>query len=147
MNNLSGCSSFVCHGTALSSLCFPGLLPGPSPIQKPVNHQEFYYSPTGSSAWGKPSPGSHQHLGLHWWPSNFPSTGASQLLPSTGRGISESPLGLENLFPTHLWWQPGHSSSLSMNSSVAGLGEHVWQLAPRGILGEHGDEGLFVGRS
>lgn len=143
MNNLSDrCSSFVCHGIALS--CFPGLLPNPSPIQKPVNHQEIYYSLTGSSAWGKPSVAltkSHQHPVQHWWLSNFPSTGASLLLPSTGRGTWKTPLGVENLVPTHLWRQHGHSSSLRMNSNVAGLGEHVWvpegfweNMGPRGCL-------------
>lgn len=30
---------------------------------------------------------------------------------------------------------------------MAGLGEHVWQLAPRGILGELGATGLFMAHS
>lgn len=54
---------------------------------------------------------------------------------------------MEDLGPTHLWRQHGHSSSLSMKSIRAGVGEREWQLAPRGILGEHGAKGLFVAHS
>lgn len=130
-----------------------------APFKKPINHQQFHYSLTGSSAQGKRSPvdvqpGCHQAPAppasatctqvRHWRTSDFPCISASLLIPSTGRSKREIPPGAENLVPTHLWRQLGRSPSLSTSTSEAGLGKHAWQLAPTGILRGPGDEGLFM---